>query len=283
MKKWILTGLLMAAGAVMASARQRVNPDENTLWIEDGAGVDLSGGLVSGRWLYRPGDKKSLELRPKSEGGFSLFAPDGNGRSTVTRVKVTPDYPFLVFHITGFEALNGYRNWTVGTEIGSMTTCQVNSPQKGYYVYDLLRNLPEKEAARTSAWLRLWLYNLRMDLEYIKLVKQPDYAVRAECADPVIRPGSNVKFVAELKEEAEDVSIRLMTDGQVMPIRVNGEMKIQLKPVDETCKVWTAELIVKTLDLPKPRSRHKTLMKMDVLGGELEEPVWVGLPYRLEP
>lgn len=40
-----------------------------------------------------------------------------------------------------------------------------------------------------------------------------------------------------------------------------------------------AEIEIKKLTLNKSRKRHQLFMKMDVLGGELDEPVWVGLPY----
>ncbi len=40
---------------------------------------------------------------------------------------------------------------------------------------------------------------------------------------------------------------------------------------------------IKRIGIRKARSRHQTLMKMDVLGGDLDEPVWVGLPYSIVP
>ena len=115
----------------------------------------------------------------------------------MTRVKLSREYPYLTFRITGFDLLKGYRNWTFGVD-GLMAASQVTAPQKGIYVFDLFRNAPEKSAAQKAAYLQIWLYNLRMDLDYIKLVKKPDYVVRVECADPEIKPGSKVRFTAEL-------------------------------------------------------------------------------------
>ena len=117
----------------------------------------------------------------------------------------------------------------------------------------------------------------------MKLVKKPDYVVRAECADPEIKPGSKVRFTAELAEEAEDVSISLVTAGVPRPVQVNGKVKIQLKPTDKTQKIWTTEIEIKSIGLKKPCKRHQLFMKMDVLGGDLDEPVWVGLPYGIAP
>jgi len=281
MNKWIMAGILLAAGIVQA--KQLEKPDDNTLWMEDGREIELSKGPGFKRWLAIPG-KKELEIKPKEDGkGFSLFAKDAAGRKTVTRVHLSPEYPYLTFRITGFDLLQGYRNWTVLMEIGGFGSSQVTTPQKGIFVYDLYQNIPEKEKEKKAAYLHFYLYNLRLDLEYIKLVKKPDYAVRAECADQEIKPGSKVKFTAELAEEAEDVSISLVTAGVPRPVQVNGKVKIQLKPTDKTQKIWTAEIEIKKLSLKKPCKRHQLFMKMDVLGGDLDEPVWVGLPYNIAP
>ena len=60
-------------------------------------------------------------------------------------------------------------------------------------------------------------------------------------------------------------------------------MKIQLKPTDKTQKIWTAEIEIKSIGIKKAVKRYGLFMKMDVLGGDLDEPVWVGLPYKILP
>ena len=280
MNKWIIAGILLAAGIVQA--KQIENPDANTLWMEDGKDIELSKSPGFGYWYSEHG-KKELEFKPKEDGtSFSLLAKDAAGRRTVTRIKLSPEYPYLTFRITGFDLLKGYRNWTLGVG-GLLATSQAAAPQKGIYVFDLFLNAPEKSAAQKSSNLLIYLYNLRMDLDYIKLVKKPAYGIRVECSEPKIKPGSQVKFIAELEKEAEDVSISLSTDYVMIPVKVNNAVKIQLKPTDRTQKIWTAEVKIKSLGLKKARSRHSTLMKMDVLGGDLDEPVWVGLPYSIGP
>ena len=282
MNKWIMTALATAA-AVTMQAKQLEYPDPNTLWMEDGKEIEMSKKPGFKSWQIVPGGK-DLEIKPKEDGkGFSFFAKDGAGRKTTTRVKFSPDYRYLTFRITNFEMLKGYRNWTLRSELGPMTVSQVNALQKGIFVFDLYQNLPEKEAAKKAGYINIWCYNIRLDLEYLKIVKKPDYVVRAECADPEIKPGSKVKFTAELAEEAEDVSISLFTTGVPRPFKVNGAVKIQLKPTDTTQKVWTAEVEIRSLGLKKAQARHKTLIKLNVLGGELDEPVWVGLPYPIVP
>ena len=277
MNKWMTAALLLAM-AGMLQAKQLKKPDENTLWLEDGKEIKSAPRSGRGHWLKS--DK--LEIKSREDGkGFSFFAR-GMGGKTATVVDLTPGYPYFTFRITGIELLNGYRNWTVFMQNG-FSTNQVTAPEKGIYVYDLYQNLPEKERGRKITNLFVHLYHLRLDFEYMKLVKKPDYVVRAECADSEIKPGSKVKFTAELAEEAEDVSISLFTTGVPRPFKMNGAVKIQLKPTDKTQKVWTAEIEVKSIGIKKPLKRFQSFMKMDVLGGDLDEPVWVGLPCPVAP
>ena len=281
MNKWIMTVLAVAAAGTI-QAKQLDNPDENTLWMEDGKEIVLSPSPGFKRWLVIPG-KKDLEIKSNEAGkGFSFYAKDGSGRYTVTRVKVSPEYPYLTFRITNIEMLKGYRNWTVFFE-GFFSSAQITSPQKGIFIFDMYKNLPEKAFNTKAAYLYFTLYHLGLNFEYIKMVKKPAYVVRAECADAEIKPGSKVKFTAELAKEAEDVSITLTTAGQPRPVKLNGALKIQLKPTDKTQKVWTTEIEVKSIGIAKAFRRHNLFMKMDVLGGELDEPVWVGLPYPVAP
>ena len=281
MNKLIVTALAVATAAAM-QAKQLENPDPNTLWMEDGKEIAVSPKYGFKAW-YPERDKKKLEIKSKEDGkGFRFYAGDANGRKAGTKVKFSPEYPYLVFRVTDFEILKKGSLWTLRTELGNMIVGQKPPFQKGIFVFDLYRNLPEETDPKKSGTLNLWLNNVRLDLEYIKLVKKPDYTVLAECSDPEIKPGSTVKFTAKLAEEAEDVSITLFSAGVPRPIKVNGGSKIQLKPTDNTLKTWTAEIVIEKVDLKKPLKRFKSFMKMDVLGGALDEPVWVGLPYSIE-
>ena len=280
MSKWMIAILIVAG--VTAQAKQLTKPDDNTFWMEDGKEIELGTTPNFKHWcLYK---NKELEIKTKEDGkGFSFSAKAGKGGDTATQVRLSRDYPYLVFRITGMDILQGYTSWAVVMNGIQFFSSQATAPQKGIFVYDLYRNLPEDAAAKKSAYLHFYLTDIRLDFEFIKLVKKPDYVVRAECADSEIKPGSKVKFIAELAREAEDVSITLTTAGKPRPVKVNGELKIQLKPADKTQKIWTAEIEVKSIGLKKAVKRHQLFMKTDVLGGDLDEPVWVGLPYVVKP
>ena len=276
MNKW--TAIIIFSGIFALQAAQLKNPDANTLWLENGKKIKSSGKSAFYSWR-----SMGMEIRSQADGkGFSFCANDGKGRKAVTGIKFSPEYPYLTFRITGLDLKNGYRNWTFVIN-GWMSSVQEASPQKGIYVYDLFQNLPPEAASNLNRFLTVYLYNLKMELEYLKLVKNPPYTVKAECADQVIRPGSRVKFTAFLEKEAEDVSLSLITNGVPRSVKINGELKIQLKPVDKTLKVWSAEVEIKSIGIKKPLGRHKLFMKTDILGGDLDEPVWVSLPYKVIP
>lgn len=278
----IVAALALAFAAGSLQAQQRSNPDANTLWIEDGKEIALGTIPNFKSWcLYK---NKELEIKSIADGkGFSLFGKDGVSRDTATQLRLSPEYPYLVFRVTGVKVLAGYSSWAATIPGMNFLAGQAVAPQKGIFVFDLYRDLPSEAAAKKTAYLHFYLTNLGLDLEYVKLVKKPDYAVRVECADPEIKPGSKVKFTAELTKEAEDVSLTLTMSGNPRPIRINGMQKIQLKPVDKTQKIWSAEVEIRSIDLKKARKRYGAFLKMDVLGGELDEPVWVGLPCPVAP
>ena len=280
MNKWITAVMIAAVFALQA--KQMEKPDANTLWLEDGKDIAVEKKPNFRHWMPGAG-KRALDIKPKADGkGFTLFAQDSNGRYTVTRIKISPEYPYLTFRITGLEVLKGYCDWRFTVE-KMMTIVQTATPQKGIYVCDLFRNLPETESGRKAAYFYIYLHNLRMDLEYIELVKKPAVLVRAECADPEIKPGSKVKFIAELPNKAEEVSISLIDGRALRPVPVNDAAKIQLKPADETKTTWIAELELKSIGIQNTVSRHGLFMKMEVQGGNLNEPVWASLPYPAAP
>ena len=271
--------VIITIGAIFSlQSAQLRNPDDNTLWMEDGKDIKSSSKSEFYRWR-----SMGLEILSGTDGrGFSFHAKDGKHRKALTGIKFSPKYPFLIFRISNLEMFRGYRNWTL-TVNGWLSSVQAATPQKGIYVYNLFQNLPEKEASNLNRFLTFHLYNLKMELEYLKIVKNPPYSVKAECADSEIKPGSKVKFTAYLEKEAEDVSISFITNEVPKSIKINGTHKIQLKPVDKTQKVWSTEVEIKSIDIKKAIKRHGIFMKMDVLGGDLDEPVWCSLPFKVMP
>ena len=282
MKRLLACGLF---ASLAVHAEQLRNPDPETLWTENGKDIKTNAqNGYNGSWLSDGGaNPKHLEITPAPDGkGFVLFARDAGGRKTYTSVPVSKEYPYVVFRITSVEHLKGYRNWTLQFDNPSLVISQVTTPEPGIFVFDLFKNT-EKKGDPKNANLFFYAYNLKLGISEIKLMKTPDYRVDVEAEKKILSPGDKLKFTVTMKEEAEDVSIRLFTAGAPESLKLNGLEKIQLKPVDKTQKIWSAEVTVKTLGLPgKDYKPNSILLKTMILGGTLEEPVWSNLPYGFE-
>ena len=259
-------------------ALQLKNPDANTLWLEDGKDIKLTDKSKFYHWRAI-----NVDVTSNAKGkGFSLKAQGKKSPKVLTGIKLHKDYPYLTFKINNLNMYQGYCNLTFLIN-GFFSSVQEATPQKGIYVYDLYKNLPSKVETNLNRYLTIYLSNLKVNFEYLKIVKNPPYLVKVDCNTSEIKPGSKVKFTAYLAEEAEDVSISLIANGVPRSIKVNGKLKIQLKVVDKTQKIWAAEVEIKNIGIKKALSRHKVFLKTDILGGELDEPVFVSLPYSIAP
>ena len=65
MNKWIIAGILLAAGLVRAEQVER--PDANTLWMENGKEIKL-GKKPNFRHWFKLDGKKELEIKPLESG-----------------------------------------------------------------------------------------------------------------------------------------------------------------------------------------------------------------------
>ncbi len=159
---------------------------------------------------------------------------------------------------------------------------QVTTPGPGIFVFDLFKNNELKGSPKTVNMF-FYAFNLKLGISEMRLMKTPDYRVDVEAEKKMLVPGDKLKFTVTMKEEAEDVSVRLFTAGVPIPLKLNGLEKIQLKPADKTQKIWNAEIKIESLGIPgKIYPPNSILLKTMILGGSLEEPVWSNLPYGFE-
>ena len=265
--------ILFAALLSAAFAEQQIKPDANTLWRETGKNIQLGKGW--GRTWANVG--KTVEIQSLSDGsGFCFNGKDGSGRKTLTSVPVTKEFPYLVAQVTDVDVYKGFVCWTL--QIPEILTVSSVKPEKGIYVFNLFPEgkdkLNKKGKIIKDAYIVWYLYNTKLTFSDMRLVKTPDFAVDAVCDSGTINIGSKIKFTVKMKDEAEDVSIRLFTTYLIKPVQINGGTKIQLKPVDKTQKIWSAEVEVKSLNGGKPFKPGSIFMKTAVLGGEIDVPVW---------
>ena len=70
------------------------------------------------------------------------------------------------------------------------------------------------------------------------------------------------------------MTVRLYNPYLLQTLYLNGQDKIQLKPTDDTGKIWSAEVEVKDLK-GSLKSSASILLKATVLGSEtIKEPIW---------
>ena len=270
MFKYYLSALLLT---LTLSAEHLIKPDANTLWRETGKNNKL--GAPWGRAWNNKGTVPELKTLPDGK-GFYIYGKDGKGRKALTSVPVSKDYPYFVAKISDVEIFKGFTCWTF--QMPNLLTISSTKPEKGIYIFNLFPDGKDKSDKKgkpvNSAYLAWYCYNTKLTFEEMCIVKTPEFAVNASCADGTIRIGSKVKFTVQMKDEAEDVSIRLYTGYLIKSIPVNGGTKIQLKPVDKTQKLWSAEVEIKSLNGGKPFKPNSVFMKTSVLGGEIDVPVW---------
>ena len=271
MKKSLVAVLLTAISAG-AFAEFVVNPDANTLWKEDGKAIVAKPGKSHLSWMS---DK--LEIKSAPNGGFTVEANNPKDYTTLRYVPMNKDYPYLVYRITGVEEKKGYVGYSMSyTGVPGSTVGQVRNTGKGIFAVKLFEKYPFPN--RKSLAFRIDLYGQKITFDYIKQVKEPENYVFAESAafaeKKSFSKGDKIKFTVKLADGCEDVTVRLYNPYLLQLLHLNGQDKIQLKPTDDTGKIWSAEVEVKDLK-GSLKSSASILLKATVLGSEtIKEPLW---------
>lgn len=264
----------------MARAELQVNPDANTLWIEDGRQIKSGVGSSDQHWT------NALEFSEVESGGFKMRG-EGPGKSNSGRyVDFDPAYPWLVWEITEVTpGAPGYRALSFRT---------LDMPQSAFVgmisfiqpgIFAVRTDYAHPTAKRT--FFRIDLHNCDVTMKYLKLVAQPENYI--EVTGPtmdskkVVELNDEVTFVARLAEPAEDVSLRFYDNYMMPQLTINGSQQLQLKPVDAEQKIWMATVKLESCTgyRRKPDSQFSPgsfLVKAIVLGGSLNTPIWGANP-----
>ncbi len=281
--------IMLSACASAAVAEQLLNVDDNTLWIENGINIKFS---PKGGWHrdWRGGtesdkSKKQLKIQSAPDGkGFDFIAATSGG-DTFTVIPHRPEYPYLICDIAGIEVLeNGYTHWGVYASEPQTVCGQAGSPTTGTYIINLFEN-PARPYKPGNYPVTFYNYRLRLHFNYIKVVKKPDCLIQAESdaftAKKAFSVGDKLKFTVSLAQPAEDVSLQIVTTDVPKLLKINGVQKIQLKPADDSQKVWKAELTVRQFAVPQKmmNKRNRLFLKAVILGGGYERPVFTTIGY----
>ena len=262
-----------------------VNPDANTLWIEDGKNIAAGDGPSSKHWQKAEG----IDITSAADGGFTIASHGDQGTATGRYIAVDPAYPYLVWEISGVTPGEGYRGFVFRRgEKGAPAINMVTNIETGIFV------LPDPVETAGGPYYRLDLRNAGVTFKYIKRVKQPDYMIRLSSPafeKGYVAPGDEVTFDVEMKEPAEDVTLSFF-DSYTMPqLKINGAQKLQLKPKDKNdLKLWTATIPISEISGDRLKSGQqfgpgRILIKATILGGGIKVPLWTINPveFRLKP
>jgi len=284
----VMAAVAALLGCADVKAEMNANPDDNTLWVENGREIK-NGPAESSAGFWRAG----LKLLPDPEGeGFIIDSnSDVDKQATTGRyVAVNPDYPWMVWEITAVAPIPGKY---VGLVMPGMTNVN-DSPQSAFAgnipAGIFVKNINDRGGVDKEklCYLTIYAYNSKINVKYIKLVKKPDYYVEMKSDTAAkkqkIEPGDNVTFKAYLKEPAEDVSLRFHHAYMMPQLTVNGEQAVQLKAEEGSDgKIWSATIPLKSISgnykLLKP---GELLIKTIILGGQVKVPVWGTNTYPVE-
>jgi len=261
------------------------NPDENTLWIEDGKEIEVAEKSGKGVW------RESLQIVPRKEGGFSIIynPEEEEAYATEVWVPLSQEYKYWVVQIDSFSRVNyPSRSFYMGNlyQKKCLTFIMIDNPQPGLMVWPIYNDESKWDSA-AGASHRIDNRGLKVDFAFIKMVKIPDYYITIESETMTenneLKIGDKIKFTVIMQKGAEDVSIRLY-DNYCMPLmKINDLEVLQLKPekrkgtADDS--IWSATVVINKLSNNLRKSNVQILAKASVLGGGIKIPIWTPFPY----
>ena len=264
--------LACAVSAVTAVAEMKNNPDPDTLWCEDGKAIVTQAGNSRNGW------NNALKYEPMPDGkGFSM---EFEGKPTGGRyIKVSAEYPWFVYEISGVELKNGFRQH--GISISRVPKLvQVTKIFPGIYAFNLYENSAPQE---NNGWtfMRIDLFRSKLTFRYMKMVKMPDNYIQCDSeafkSQKAFGAGDKLKFTVTLKDPAKDVVLSFFKSYMMPQIKLGDGTGLQLKQADKDGRIWTGELTVAALD--GKFKQNDIWIKADVTGGGITLPLWTAIPY----
>lgn len=268
--KYLGLAAIVGLGIAGANAEMLMNPDENTLWLENGRDIKSGQGSSADHWL------DTIKFAPLADGGFSMEAID-KANNTGRYLPMSLDYPYVVFEITKVEQRKGYVGFALPALAGSTVVPMgmVSQIPTGIFAVNIFEN---GKLGNPTPFFRIDLHNSTLNFKYLKCVKVPESYIEMSPGAPV-KIGDKITFRLHLSKPAEDVSLRFFY-GYTMPeIRFNGEQALQLKleKADDP-KVWTGTIDYKSIEFSLKKDQDippgGLLIKAVILGSENSTPVW---------
>lgn len=276
MKKFFALAIMSAACLFAQTATVQptaaATAAEKPVWILDETNCEPSLKYSTRQFF---GDK--IDVKPAEGGGFVLKSP-------ATRfLKLMPEH-WLVFELANVESLPGkYHAWSLHAfkPLNSKLAGNVTSIPSGLYTIqmpDVKKDL--------SLPIRFYNYNMALTFKYIKSEKAPVNCIGVEfpAGKERIEVGDKFKVFLKLAEPCEDVTCKLLSDTGRGPnaFAINGKDNVEMTPIDDDCKIWEANIDVKSLQAGS-YGKRAVMIKVSVLGSRFHMPLYTYIPYGFGP
>ncbi len=238
--------------------------EEQVLWK-----LDETNAKVNGRKEWYMG-KEPPVVEPVEGGGFVLKTQAAH------QLTLHPG-AWLVFELADAKMIeqNKYTAWSLHCH-----------KEKYGYIVGGVHNMPlglytikmtDLEKPITGGVI-FYNYNLHLTFKYVKMVQEPENSLCAIVPEgkKILEVGDKITIVLKLKEPCEDVSCKLFQDRY--PFSLNGTDAVDLKAVDDDCKIWQADITIKSYHSKRPVGMRGIRIKASVLGGKLDMPIYGVIP-----
>ena len=239
-------------------------------WNEDGKALNSSSKYSTSAWY---GQGKMPSIKARKAGGFTL------GSNCTKYLTVKPGM-WLTFELDAVRRTGkpfAYHAWIISyPQLGKLAGNVSNIPTGLYTIH--LADIGQK---MTKA-AQFYVFNGELDFRYMRLESAPENSLEVIVpkGQENLKVGDKFRIELRLKDPCEDVSCKFLHEygrGPV-PLAVNGTDSIDLKAVDDAGRVWAAEVEIKTVKSPRRILNRAAMVKVTVLGGKLDKPVFTSFP-----
>lgn len=241
-----LLPLLAFCLALSGQAEFRVNPDSNTLWVEDGKEVKAGATTGGDHW-----NNDGVAVTPGENGGIQ-FSPRGDKNYSSPRgVQLDAGYPYLVWEVTAVRPIlpKAYKEFSVGfLDPKAANLTLVGDARPGIYSCQPFAAAPDP--SRRGSCVCVTSGANEVVISSIRMVKVP--AEHLEMSSPSfgtkkrLDHGDSLTFTLTLKEPADEVAVSFYKHdmfyfGHV--VTIGGKLYCWLKADDGSGrKVWASTI-----------------------------------------
>ena len=184
---------------------------------------------------------------------------------TTKSVPLDPASRWFVLDVAAFheKSARGYRAWQAYLDGIRYLGGTVTSPQAGIYTFRLPENLVRKSCA-----FKFYTYGLAAEFNSIALMERPANRVELDYTNGVARV--RAFFAAPCEDVSAEFLVARSTGG-LNPFPVNGTHGLELRALDETRRIWGADVAVKSCGQAKS---GQVFVKVSALGGGPVRPLF---------